>query len=152
MASSHEVLGECHLNVEIEVEAHVPGFATKDASSPSASVSSGVVIGGAVVVVRHFVGSLVIIFGRVDWVFRRVFGFVRFVRMFGVLPVYIILEVLCEIVGVRHRSRVVWRRGPLVFGNVLFLRSVVMSVGVAVVFSGTYSSLTVLSLFNLNSW
>jgi len=76
-------------------------------------VSSGVVIGGAVVVVRNFVGNLVFIFGRVDWVCRRVFGFVRLVRMFGVLPVYIILEVLCEIVGVRRRSRDVWRRGAV---------------------------------------
>ena len=95
------------------MEAHVPGSDTRDAASPSASVFNGVVIGGAVVVVRYFVGSLVIIFGRVDWVCRRVFGFVRFVRMFGVLPVHIILEVLCEIDGLRHRSRVVWRRGAV---------------------------------------
>ena len=107
MASSHEVLGECHLNVEIEVEAHVPGFATKDASSPSASVSSGVVIGGAVVVVRHFVGSIAIIFGRVNWICRWGVGFIRFVKKFGDRPAYIILEVLCKIVGVWHRSRVV---------------------------------------------
>jgi hypothetical protein len=83
-------------------------------------VSIGVVIGGAVVVVRHFVGSLVVMFGRVDWVCRWIVGFVRFVRMFGVCPVYLILVVLCETVDVRHRSRVVWRRGPLGFGKVFF--------------------------------
>ena len=113
MASSHEVFGECHLSVEVEVEAPAHGSTTSDAASPSASVSIGVVIGGAVVVVRNFVGSLVIIFGRIDWICRWVVGFVRFVKMFGVRPVYIILEVLCEIVGVRHRSRIVWRRGAV---------------------------------------
>ena len=40
---------------------------------------------------------------------------------------------------------------PLIFGKVFNLRSVDMSVGVGVVFSGTYSNLAVLSLFNLNS-
>ena len=41
---------------------------------------------------------------------------------------------------------------PFVFGKVFSLWSVVMAVGVAVVFSGTYSNLAFLSLFNLNSW
>ena len=51
MASSHKVLGEGHLRVEAKVKAPAPGPATRDAASPPASVSSGVVIGGAVVVV-----------------------------------------------------------------------------------------------------
>jgi hypothetical protein len=51
VASSHKVLGEGHMSVEAEVEAHAPGSAMRDAASSPASVSSGVVIGGAVVVV-----------------------------------------------------------------------------------------------------
>ena len=109
MASSHKVLGEGHLNVEAEVEAPAPSSATRDAASPSASVSSGVVIDGAVVVVRHFVVSFVGIFGRLYWACRWVKGIVRFVRMFVVRPVYVVVAMLCETVGVRHRSRVLWR-------------------------------------------
>jgi hypothetical protein len=152
MASSHEVLGEYHPSVEVEVEAHVPCSAARDAALPSASVSIGVVIGGAVVVVRHFVGSLVIIFGRLDWVCRWVVGVVRFVRMFVVRLVYIILVVLCETVCVRHRSRVVWQPGAV--GNWIGVFSMVCRyVGWGrSCFSGTYSRLAVLFLFNLNSW
>jgi hypothetical protein len=51
VASSHKVLGEGHLSVEAEVEAHASGSATRDAASSHASVSSGVIIGSAVVVV-----------------------------------------------------------------------------------------------------
>ena len=51
VASSHKVLGEGHLRVEAKVEAPAPSLVTRDAASPSASVSSGVIIGGAVVVV-----------------------------------------------------------------------------------------------------
>ena len=39
---------------------------------------------------------------------------------------------------------------PLVFGEVFFLRCVVLSVGVAVVFIGTYLDLAVLYVLNLN--
>ena len=49
------ILGVCHFGVEVEVEAHAPGSAARDTASPSASVSSVVVIGGVVFVIRHFV-------------------------------------------------------------------------------------------------
>jgi hypothetical protein len=42
--------------------------------------------------------------------------------------------------------------GPLVFEKVFLILPVVMPVGFATAFCGTYSSLTVLSWFNLNSW
>ena len=40
--------------------------------------------------------------------------------------------------------------GPLVFGEVFFLRSIVMPVGVAVVFNGTYSDVAVVFLLNFS--
>ena len=113
MVSSHEVMSECYLGVEAEVEAHAPEFDARDTASPSASVSIGVVIGGAIVIVRHCVVSLVI-FGRPVWVYPWVVGAVRLVTMFVVRPFYIIFVVLYETVGVCHRSRIVWRRRGVV--------------------------------------
>ena len=67
LSSSHEVLGESHFGVEAEMEAPAPGFAARDTASPSVSVSSGVVIGGAVVGVGHFVGSRTRCIGNLSW-------------------------------------------------------------------------------------
>ena len=102
------------MGVEVEVEAPAPNFAARDTASPSASMSSGVIIGGVVVVVKHFAGSLVAIFGRPYCVCMWVVGVVRFVMMFVVRPVlYITFALLCETVGVWHRLRVVWWRGAV---------------------------------------
>ncbi len=40
--------------------------------------------------------------------------------------------------------------GPLVFGERVFLRSIVMAVGVAVALNGTYPYITVVFLINFN--
>jgi hypothetical protein len=55
VVSSHEVLGEGHLAVEVEMESSALTFDARDPASPFASVSSSVGRVGAVVVVRHFV-------------------------------------------------------------------------------------------------
>ena len=71
--------------------------------------------------------------------------------MFVVRPVNIIFLMVCMTVGVLPPSRVVRRRGAVgIRGGVLFLRSIVMSVGVAIVFYGTSLLLTAVFPFNLN--
>ena len=69
MSSSHEMLGEGHVGVEVEMEASALGSAARDTVSLSASVPSGVVIGSAVFVVRHFVAGLLGIFLSCCWGF-----------------------------------------------------------------------------------
>ena len=63
MSPSHEVMGESHLGVEVEVEAYALGSAARDTASPSASVPNGVVIVGYLDIVSQvlllFFGDLI---------------------------------------------------------------------------------------------
>jgi len=72
--------------------------------------------------------------------------------MFVVRPVYIMLMAVSAAVGAVYRSRIVSRRGAVVFGKTLFLQSFVMSVGVAVNFSGTCLFVAVVFWFIWNFW
>ena len=89
------------------------------------------------------------LFIRFCWVSRWVFSAICFVMMFVVRPVYIIFVVVCRIVGALHRSRVDWWRGAVGIRRGFFLRSIVMSVGVAVVFNGTYSYIAIVFILIL---
>ncbi len=53
VSSPHEVLGEGHLGVEVEMEAYIPASAARGPIYPTAAVPSGVGVCSAVVVVRH---------------------------------------------------------------------------------------------------
>ena len=57
VSSPHDVLGEGHMGVEVKTGASAPASTARGPPiAPSASVQCGVVIGGAVIVVRHAVG------------------------------------------------------------------------------------------------
>ena len=59
---------------------------------------------------------------------------------------------VCGTVRALHRSvLLIGGEGLLVFGEVFFLQSTVMSVGVAFIFDGTCICATVVFLFNWNS-
>ena len=54
--SPHEALSEGHLDVEVEMEVSASTSAARGPTAPYASVPSGVIIGGAVVIIRHTIG------------------------------------------------------------------------------------------------
>ena len=95
------------------MEAAAPVSTTRGpATSPSAKPRGAGVV-GAVVIVQHFVVSLIGLFTRFCWVYRWVFNEVCFVMVFVCRPVYRTFVMVCGAVGTLHRSRVVWRRGAV---------------------------------------
>ena len=109
-SSSHEVLGESHLGVEAEMEAPALGSAAVDMASLSASVSSGVAIGGAVVGVGHFVGSRTSMYMQFELVYCWVRRGICVMTTFGVRSVYIALGVMCGAIVALYGSWVACQR------------------------------------------
>jgi hypothetical protein len=150
VSSPHKVLGKGHMGVDVEVESSSHAFAARDPASPSASVPSGVVIVGAVVVVRHFVVGREGLCRRVSLIYLWVCNVIRFVSTFFVRFVCIVFVVMCG--PMVHRIGRKWfaGEGPLVFREAFFTLLIVMSVGVTAVFDGTCLLLAVVFAFNCN--
>ena len=106
------MLDEGHPCIEVEVEASASAFATRSPATSPAAESQSVGIFGAVVVVRHYVGSHVDLLRRLGRVFRWISA-ICIGMMFVARPVYITFVVVCVAVGALHPSRVVSQRGTV---------------------------------------